>query len=329
MSPRDVPTIVLEQFPAATIDAPQALGNHGGFSGARLWKVRGFDGPLCLRAWPQGTSPAGLHFIHTEMGRARTHGLDYVPLVCRTRSANTCVEHAGRLWDLTTWMPGCADFEADPSVSRLEEACTALARLHEAWDHGTQQMPCPAVGRRLQRWQTWQDLLRAGWRPALPADPQSLVGALALRAWEVLPQLLAKVPQQLGPWTTRKLPIRPCLCDVWHDHILFVGNTVRGIIDYGAVRPDHVAVDLARLLGSLTGNNTALFAAGLAAYRRTRPLSAEEEDLVRALDRTGTLLGAANWLVWLYHDRRQFDDLTAVARRLGALVTRVESWAGR
>jgi Ser/Thr protein kinase RdoA (MazF antagonist) len=122
------------------------------------------------------------------------------------------------------------------------------------------------------------------------------------------------------------LPIQPCLCDIWHDHILFAGDAIFGIIDYGSVRRDHVAVDLARMLGSLIGDDAAMFAAGLAAYRRVRPLSTEEEDLVRVLDETGTLLGTANWLIWLHHDNRHFEDPKAVARRLGTLVARIEHW---
>jgi hypothetical protein len=48
--------------------------------------------------------------------------------------------------------------------------------------------------------------------------------------------------------------------------------------------------------------------------------------LVHDLDETGTLLAAANWLTWLYHEHRQFEDLAAVAQRLGALVWRIEHW---
>ena len=101
---------------------------------------------------------------------------------------------------------------------------------------------------------------------------------------------------------------------------------VRGLIDYGGVKTDHVAIDLARLLGSLVGDDAAARAAGLRAYRRLRPLSADEEELVVRLDETGTVLGAANWLRWLYHDGRPFDDRAAVARRLAALVERIERW---
>jgi hypothetical protein len=44
------------------------------------------------------------------------------------------------------------------------------------------------------------------------------------------------------------------------------------------------------------------------------------------LDATGTVLGIATWLKWLYVDGKPFADRDAVARHLGRLVERVEGW---
>jgi homoserine kinase type II len=105
--------------------------------------------------------------------------------------------------------------------------------------------------------------------------------------------------------------------------LLFEGDRLTGLIDYGAVKIDHVAVDLARLLGSLVPNDTAGWQVGLRAYRRHAPLDAEEEALAQALDETGTVVGVANWLRWLYEEKRSFADRSAVARRLAELVDRI------
>jgi Ser/Thr protein kinase RdoA (MazF antagonist) len=121
--------------------------------------------------------------------------------------------------------------------------------------------------------------------------------------------------------------LQPCLCDLWHDHLLFDGDRLTGIVDYGAVKVDHVAVDLARLLGSLVGDDADRWEEGFRAYRAVRPLSPDEERLAGVLDRAGTLLGAANWLRWLFHEGRTFDDLEAVANRLRSLMERIERWA--
>ncbi len=62
------------------------------------------------------------------------------------------------------------------------------------------------------------------------------------------------------------------------------------------------------------------------AYRRVRGLNDIEAQLARALDRTGTILALVNWLRWLYHEGRPYDDLSAIVRRLESLLNRIESW---
>jgi len=261
------------------------------------------------------------------MDRARAAGLTYVPTVYRTREGQTWVEHAGQRWDLTAWMPGQADFHARPGHARLEAACTALARLHLAWaEEGTGVSACPAVLRRLDCLRQWTALVRSGWRPQLDAQEMDAVGPWAEQSWDLLAKLVPRLGDQLAPWTRLPVQAQPCLCDIWHDHVLFDGDTVTGVVDYGSIKTDHVAVDLARLLGSLIGDDRELRAVGFEAYRRVRALSAEEEVLVKVLDETGTVLGAANWLRWLYYEGRQYEDRQAVARRLAELVKRMEGW---
>jgi homoserine kinase type II len=132
----------------------------------------------------------------------------------------------------------------------------------------------------------------------------------------------------LAGWLDRPLLLHPCLCDIWHDHVLFENEEVSGLIDYGAMKIDQVSVDLARLLGSLVGDNPSMWDLGLNAYSSARRLSCDEESLCRMLDQTGTVLGAATWLLWLYRDRKPFADRPAVARHLGLIVQRMETWEG-
>jgi Ser/Thr protein kinase RdoA (MazF antagonist) len=307
---------------------PVALGNRGGFSGARLWRVEGTAGVYCLRAWPPGDpAPERLHWIHQLMQRARSSGLDFVPSIARTDQDTTWVAHAGRLWDLSTWMPGKADFHNQPSSVRLEAACTALARLHAAWSDDAPQLgPCPGIGRRLAIAHHWVGLLKSGWHLPLAVAADDPVRPWAERAWSLLHTWLDFVPRALATWAERSFPLQPCLCDIWHDHVLFEGNVITGLIDYGSVKVDHVAVDLARLLGSMIEDNAELRRTGLQSYARLRPLSWEEQALVSILDKTGTIIALANWLKWLYRDEKLFEDRMAVARRIANAVQRIEKW---
>jgi Ser/Thr protein kinase RdoA (MazF antagonist) len=205
--------------------------------------------------------------------------------------------------------------------------CRALAELHASWVQGPPQAGvCPAITRRLDRIRQWRILVRSGWQPAFEAMPDDPVHPWAERAWKCVRSHVEQLPRRLAAWLDRPLPLQPCLCDVWHDHVLYEGDAVTALIDYGAVKPDHVAVDLARLLGSLVGDHDELRKAGLCAYARARPLSWEEEALVSDLDHSGLLVGLASWLEWLYRGKRPFEDRQAVAGRLAELVLRAEQW---
>jgi homoserine kinase type II len=301
------------------------LGNRGGFSGAALWRVEGPDGDWCLRAWPAEEMIRERIFeIHSLMKQARDQRLMFVPAVLITRSGSSCVVQADRFWELTAWMPGTATTPAQVTRPQVEAACAALALLHRAWAQVGQNIgPCPGVRRRLRAFQEGDARIRTS---CLKFDPHDPAQTWAERAWRLLQGHAAKIPLKLTPWLDRELPLQPCLCDVWHDHVLFEGDVVTGVVDYGGVKTDQVAVDLARLLGSLVENRADLRAAGLEAYACIRPISLQEEELVAVLDQTGTLVGLITWLKWLYFEDKQFDDRAAAARRLQALVERVERW---
>jgi peptide-methionine (R)-S-oxide reductase len=324
--------VVLGQYP---VPGPGAhlvfLGNAGGFSGARLWRVETGSGRYCLRAWPaRETTEKQLPLIHGWMKRATACGLGFVPTVMCSSSGRTSVEYGGRHWEVTTWMPGEADFRRKRSLVRLEGACMALARLHRCWAGiGEARGPCSAVERRLERVQAWSDLIASGWQPLQGIAQGDPIRPWVERAWPIVRKRIDEVPVQLAFWRERSVALQPCLCDVWHDHVLFTEDEVTGLIDYASAKVDHVAVDLGRLLGSLIQDDTEARTAGLKAYARVSPLTPAEEELVIVLDRTGTVLGAANWLMWLYKEKRPFDDQAAVASRLRELVERLEGWETR
>jgi Ser/Thr protein kinase RdoA (MazF antagonist) len=320
---------VLQHYPAPL--QPRvlvSLGNCGGFSGARLWRGQSELGDVCLRAWPPGGHSQGsLEQIHTLMTRARQAALTFVPLVYATREGQTCLMHAGRLWELVSWQPGKADYAVSPSVERLQAACAALAQLHEAWTPASPAYgPCPALARRLAKASEWLAFASKGRPIPLTGEDLDPLTRQVRRAWPFLLRLMPTVSDRLVPWQQRSFSWQPCLCDVWHDHLLFSGHRLTGLIDYGSVKMDHVAVDLARLLGSLHGDYRQGWQIGLAAYREIRALSAEEEALAQTLDQTGVILGAATWLLWLHRDGRVFENRAAAARRLETLLDRIEQW---
>ena len=122
-----------------------------------------------------------------------------------------------------------------------------------------------------------------------------------------------------------RVPIQACLRDIWHDHILFQGDHVSGVIDFGAARPDTVVADLTRLLGSLAANNKAEWECGINAYESISPLSDQERLLIYPLDQSAILLSGLNWMRWLYLENRRFSDEGAVTDRLEHILCRLEN----
>jgi homoserine kinase type II len=305
---------VLARYPDAVARlAWVRLGAAGGFSGATVWRGE-FQGQpaLALKAWPPGYAATRLVDVHAKMQAARSAGLDFVPAVVAARAGETVVEHAGRAWDVVAWRPGGADFHASPGGAKLSAACAALAALHRAWQPAVPCLaPCPAVARRLT---VFADFLHHG----IATD--AVAGPLLRRAVSLLPARVAEVVAALRPWAGRPVAVLPCLCDVWHDHVLFDGDRVTGVIDYGALKLDHPATDLARLLGDLVDGDPARVRFALAAYHAAGAPAPVDAELVHLLDRSGVVGGALHWA------RRASagEVLTgAAARRFERLVARL------
>ncbi len=66
--------------------------------------------------------------------------------------------------------------------------------------------------------------------------------------------------------------------------------------------------------------------AAIAAYESVRPLTHTERELVSPLDHSGTLIGAINWLDWIYREDRQFVQIPSrrILARLDVMSARME-----
>lgn len=309
--------------------AAEPLQPATSFSGAALWRLTTPRGPLCLRRWPaEHPSPDRLQFIQAVLWHVDQEGFSHVPLPLETQHHHGFVRHAGHLWELAPWLPGEADYRRHPSPARLENAMQALARFHQA----ARTFPLPENGPvgspgladrvlRLQgllggRLMQLRKAVHAGSWPELAERGCRLVELAAAVGPKLLPAL-----ERAG---SLDVALEPCIRDVWHAHILFVGDNVSGIVDYGSMRPDNVATDVARLLGSLAGDDRAQWHRGLASYQMVRRLTSHELTLVSAFDRSTVLMGGLQWLEWIYLEERQFADPAAVLARVDEFVTRLE-----
>jgi Ser/Thr protein kinase RdoA (MazF antagonist) len=273
-----------------------------------------------------------LRFIHAVLGHAATRGMNILPVPIRATNGATFASHAGHLWELAPWLPGVADYERSPRVEKLRAAMRALAQFHLAVARSPASpplVPSRAIAQAItQRLNCLLELERGGIDTLANAISDEIWPDLAPLAREVTAELPRVVPiaiARLAPLANEPLPLQPCIRDVWHDHILFTGDVVTGLIDFGAMQIDTPATDIARLLGSLVGDDAADWQNGLAAYSAVRPLSENESSAVAALDAAGTILAGCNWIRWIYVEGRSFDNPQQIIERVARLVSRLHS----
>jgi homoserine kinase type II len=321
---------VWSQFAAACRPRSiESLGNHGGYSGARLWRAQTKLGQLCLRAWPpEQPSPQQLNFIHHVLLHVHEQGLSFVPAPIRTLTGATFVEHDGYLWELAPWMNGVADFHVQPTRERMRAAMQALARFHlaAASSHSSDPVaPSPTLKRRFRE---LRDFLRGPAARELGRRvPDGRWPEMDARATRML-ELVAAERDQLDAMLRQPLPsvpLQPVIRDIWHDHVLFDGDRVSAIIDFGAMSIDTVAVDVARLLGSLADGDADAWRDGIDAYEEVRPLVGRQLDLLTTLDRSGIVAGGLIWLRWHYLENRTFENRAGVLARVDHFLNRLET----
>jgi homoserine kinase type II len=310
----------------------RALGAAGGFSGARFWRIADRSGTLCLRRWPvEHPSSERLEFIHAVLRHVAQGGVRLVPVPRPTLNGTTFVRHDGHLWELTPWMPGEADFQRSPRPQKLAAALLALAHFHAAaadFPGLPATAVSPGMARRVELLDRWLaggvDRLAEAITPALWPELYGRAGRIVMG----FRFLAESIRPALARAATRPTALQPCIRDIWHDHVLFQGDAVTGLVDFGAVDRDSVACDVGRLLGSLAGDDPDLWRVGLESYQQIRPLGGGELEMVGCFDRSTVLMAGLNWLQWIYVDKRRFDDPRAVLRRIDEILLRLDRALG-
>jgi Ser/Thr protein kinase RdoA (MazF antagonist) len=311
----------------------ESLGSSGGFSGAQFWRLETARGLLCLRRWPaEHPNRERLRWIHSVLDHVSSRGFDAVPVPIRTATGESSCSFEDHLWELTEWLPGAADYLHAPTPEKLEAAMAALARWHAAAASFPRGVAAEGESLGIKSRLEQLKKLQADGVAKLSIDVEikaveepewSELAALANRLIAGFVRVAPAVDCKLLSALSTQVPLQPCIRDIWSDHVLFEGNRVSGIIDFGAMRVETVAGDVARLLGSLAGDDLLAWQHGLEAYQAVHPLSDDESALVPVFDESTILLAGFNWLEWLVSGRR-FENPGEVLRRLRMIVNRLE-----
>jgi Ser/Thr protein kinase RdoA (MazF antagonist) len=315
----------------------ESLGNRGGFSGAAIWRVKTVQGDFALRRWPIASLPRerilGLHRLLEHLCRDQ---LDFVAAPIAAGDGNTLITDVGYDWQLEPWKPGVADFHSIPSALRLSAGMHALARWHLSaerhvpaasaaqWFLRSAAEASPAVSERIGIIHQIQEPILQRMATAITTASPTAIADQSHRILTLIQHGLTRVHRELLAMRDVKVRLQPCLRDVWHDHLLFSGDTVTGLIDPSACRRENVACDLSRLIGSLVSDDRGRWSQALTEYQRYRDLSVSELKLIEALDHSGVLLSGWTWLQWIYVEQRSFPDPVAVGQRLSNILRRLE-----
>lgn len=312
-----IPPIILSRYGSALADL-NWIPITSGFSGADVWRGddAGGEPRFALKGWPPQTNSRRVAQIHAWMKQV-AH-LSFVPTLLRTVEGDEIVEDENRIWDVTKWLPGVPRIL--PNKREVGIACQAVAELHIAWSHVSQHSSCPGVARRIDVLKQW---LSNPHSSAIQFQPE--LAGLLTQARAILERTVSPALCALQPWSDVSMLLHPCARDLRGDHVLYVGEKITGIVDYGAMDIDAPAIDLARLLGDLVGENEELFAVGLGEYRRFRSNFDVGDELIRLLDRVGVICSIIGWFARL-SDKHQQISGENVKNRLSHLIFRVEQF---
>jgi homoserine kinase type II len=327
---------VLRSF-TQTREVTEVAFPAAGFSGAIIVRANGPIGDFCLRGWPPDALPERrIRGLHRLLLHIHQQGVGGVSVPVPSAMGDTLVLRHGRCWQLEPWLPGTADYRSNPSENRIRSAARRLAKWHRAaasfiprdseaeWFACHNRVQSPAVGERLKR---IRQLRHGGLRQLksrLPTSDRHEFYDIGRHILELFPRAATAVESALAVAENSSFRLQPCLRDIWHDHVLYTGDEVTGLIDASACRHENVATDLARLFGSLIEDDPDAWEIALKEYQQLSPLTAEELALVQILDRSAVLLAGITWLRRSCIENEPVADDDRVVLRMQTIVTRLE-----
>jgi len=293
----------------------ESLGGAGGTSGSAFWRFTASSAPFALRAWPvDGPDPIRLTQIHLWMRECFDLGI--LPIPERTLDGRTFLSHGGRLWELSRWLPGSPSPLSPVRPEHVRRALGAIARFHRRLEHLGAFGPSPGLRKRTDELGEFLARTNQEYEHAIRLHAADLERELALQWLTLARREAPAIHRELARVVGLATPIQPCSRDLRHPHLLFQGDNLTGLVDFGAMGVDSVAGDLARLIGDWFPNDRLARAGALLAYEAVRPLSTIEHCFIHAFERANSLLIGAHWVRWRFVDGRVFESSTAASEGL-------------
>ena len=319
---------VLQHFGVTVAGPFESLSGNGGFSGALFWRVEGPGDTWCARCWPSShPTPERLARIHSYLAHAVQHGFPIaLPLPLADADGHTFIRRAGRLWEVTRWLRGAANYKTEPTTEKLTAAMSMLGSFHRALRSLSRLGVSPGVGERLRHVRAQQRGGMEAIQAAATRCDDTFVRDAVRRWLDAAPLRLRGVEAALISVKDEETQLHPCIRDIWCDHVLFDHDRVVGVVDFGAMRIESPMGDVARLLNSLAAAHVeADWRTGLTAYfDSVGDSGARDMNLLRAFQVSQAPLALANWFHWLLVEGRQFEEMESVRGRIVENLTLLE-----
>jgi len=355
------------QFRDIRSESLEYLGNNGGYSGARLWRFTSQDQRYLARrfAKPASDRKKRIYWIQRTIHTAYGNGCDFLAPTIVNESGNSLIDDGDFLWQIEKWLPGSATFWSEPNISKLKNAARAIARFHSLqFLIAKQQHSRPTIDLLAS---SFDSLGNSNTAQSIYGEPQSIDDRIGLchrhskvdlktifKEMESQPSSIKSLLQQeaieihqrfnrnvisivreleqvkkklrcSNPYEFATASV--CFRDVWHDHLLFDGNRLTGIVDYDAMRWDWVVNDIARLLASLFGSRFDQapedWEKFLKEYVGIFPLTQFDMEMLGVIDRANSILAPMNWVTWIYCENRDFGESSKIRQRIGRLIVRM------
>lgn len=281
-------------------DAPYVIAPESSWSGARFIRWLSDSGPMVLKIWPTDGPDYSAHRLrHLALQPLQ----DFEPVLALPVPDK--VGHSlrilpdGRCAELFHWLDGVPVGQNPPEES-IRQVMTTLARMHRIWaSHPGQRQDCSeAVRLRIRHLRS----LESG-RLEYAASEARRLRSSSAEIGEKLQSIIGLARQSLPagirtlePLASLRLPLQVVLRDTRPNHFLMKDEKLLGVIDFGAIGFDTVAIDLARLSGEWYQLDRSKRDLAYRAYESIRPLGSAELATIEPLITSVAILGGLAWV---------------------------------
>ena len=233
-----------------------------------------------------------------------------VPPLQRWTDGATWLDDGQFGWELCTWVLG----EPWPAQVQLTEdawqqqldAIIAIHRSALRWhDSSTRAAAIGSSSSIPQGWSERRDRLRF-WSGT--QIDWGTIGQSVATAWGADPRF-ARALQRVRSWLPELVIELEHLCrngapswwiarDVWRAHWLYDAGKLKGLIDFGAARPDWPGLDLVRAWGTMLDEDDPRWQSGCERYGQEVPEARIDARTIRIVHRASVALSLLQWCEW-------------------------------